>query len=378
MLNLILLFLFASLLIFYSAFVLKIYSGLNKLKKSNSDKIPDEFISVLIPFRNEEENILENLNCIQNQKYPEDKFEVLYINDSSNDKSLEILKENIKLNNIKIINFKNEENSFAGKKRLLEYGIENAKGEIIVTTDADCFFGEDWLLNLVSELDDKTGFIAGPVEFTDGSSTFSKIQKLEFSGLIISGAGLIGTNSPAICNAANLAYRKKLYSEVNGFKDHLNISSGDDDFLMQKIWKDTNYKVRFCSRKDAIVKTNSNKTLNDFFHQRIRWASKGLFYKNIKLIFTLILIYFFYLGILAQLVLGITVSNLFVISLIISLILKFFIEYLTLKNGFKLIFKSCKIEHFFLTEFFQIFYIIFAGFFGIFGNYNWKGRKVKR
>ncbi len=378
MLNLILLFLFAFLLIFYSAFVLKIYFGLSKLKKSNSKNIPDEFVSVLIPFRNEEENILKNLNYIQNQKFPENKFEVIYINDSSTDKSYEILNDNINQNNIKILNYENERNSFAGKKRLLEYGIENAKGEIIVTTDADCFFGEDWLSNLVSELDDQTGFVAGPVEFIDGNSIFSKIQRLEFSSLIISGAGLIGADSPTICNAANLAYRKKLYQEVKGFKDHLNISSGDDDFLMQKIWKDTNYEVRFCSRKEAIVKTNSNKTLNDFFHQRTRWASKGLFYKNIKLIITLILIYFFYLGILAQLVLGITVSNVFFISLIVSLIVKFIFEYRTLKRGFSLIFKSNKIEHFFLTEFFQIFYIIFAGFFGILGNYNWKGRKVKR
>ncbi len=260
----------------------------------------------------------------------------------------------------------------------MEHGIENAKGEIIVTTDADCFFEDNWLLNLVSEFDDNTGFVAGPVEFVDGSSIFSKIQKLEFSGLIVSGAGLIGANSPTICNAANLAYRKKLYHEVKGFTEHLNISSGDDDFLMQKIWKDTNYKVRFCSKKDAIVRTNSNKTINDFFHQRKRWASKGLFYKNKKLIFTLILIYFFYLGILTQLILGITISNLFFISLFISLIAKFFIEFLTLKKGFNLIFEAGKIEHFFLTEFFQIIYIIFAGLLGIFGSYNWKGRRVKR
>lgn len=345
---------------------------------SENQQLPHEFISIIIPFRNEEENIVANLMSIESQLYPLDKYEVIYINDFSDDHSLEILKEHIKKHNIKVLSVPEDYSINAHKKRAIRYGIENAVGNIIVTTDADCFYNEEWLQSMMYSFDSLTGFVSGPVEFVSEEKLFSIFQKLEFAGLVLSGAGLIGSGHPTICNAANIAYRKKVFDEVGGFSDNMNLSSGDDELLMQKIAKDSDFKVKFCVDEKAIVKTAANKTIGDFFQQRRRWASKGLFYADKSLVLRLILIYAFYLGLFAQLILGLTVDQTFLLSFLLSILLKFIFEFRILFRGKSLLFNDLKLSYLFIAEIIQIPYIIYTGLIGAFGNYFWKSRKVKR
>ena len=319
-LNLVLIIIFILLLAHYIFFLMKILSGLKKLEPSTSITFPEEFISVIIPFRNEEKNILVNLKSIENQDYPKEKYEVIYVDDSSEDNSLKLLHDNKIADNIKVLSVPEKFSVNAHKKRAVRYGIENSSGQIIVTTDADCVHETIWLSSLVSNFDEETGFVSAPVEFIDGKTLFSKIQKLEFAGLIITGAGLIGSGSPTICNAANIAYRRKTFDEVGGFRNQMGLSSGDDELLMQKIAKDTDYKVRFSVNKNSIVKTHSNKNIEEFYHQRKRWASKGLFYGDKNLIVKLILIFLFYIGLVLQPILAITLSGYFILSLLASIL----------------------------------------------------------
>jgi cellulose synthase/poly-beta-1,6-N-acetylglucosamine synthase-like glycosyltransferase len=357
---------------------MKIFSGLKKLKSSVSTAIPHDYVSVIIPFRNEEQNILANLKSIKAQDYPKEKFEVIYINDSSEDNSLKLLRDNKIADNIKVLSVPEAFSVKAHKKRAVRYGIENSSGKIIVTTDTDCVHEKKWLSSLVSNLDEETGFVSGPVEFIDGETLFSKIQKLEFAGLIITGAGLIGAGSPTICNAANIAYRKNAFDDVGGFKNQMDLSSGDDELLMQKIAKDTDYKVRFSIDKNSIVKTHSNKSVTEFYHQRKRWASKGLFYGDNNLIIKLVLIYLFYIGLVLQPILALTFSGYFFLSLIASLLLKSIFEYLILSKGRKILFNNLSLKPFVIAELLQVPYIIIAGLVGAFGNLKWKERKIKR
>jgi len=375
---LILLFGFLLLLVHYLTFLFRIIRGLKNLKPNSGDVLPHEFISIIIPFRNEEENILSSLKSIESQIYPEDKFEVIYVNDSSEDNSLNLLNKNIKRKNIRVLTVPNDYSINAHKKRAVRYGIENARGQIIVTTDADCLHDEEWLISLLKCFDSVTGFVSGPVDFFSGENIFSKFQKLEFAGLVLCGAGLIGSGHPTICNAANIAYRKKVFDEVEGFKDQMNLSSGDDELLMQKIAKDSDFKVKFCLNKSAVVKTNSNRTIGDFYQQRKRWASKGLFYSDRNLVMKLILIYLFYVGLIAQIIFSFLLSPLFILSLILSIIFKLIFEFHILSIGRKIIFNNLALNQFMLAEIIQIPYIVFAGVVGAFGNYLWKERKIKR
>ena len=377
-LNLVLIIIFILLLAHYIFFLMKILSGLKKLKTSEASSTHEDFISVIIPFRNEEKNILANLKSIEAQDYPDEKYEVIYINDSSEDNSLKLLQDNKIADNIKVLSVPEKFSENAHKKRAVRYGIENSSGKILANTDADCVHEKKWLSSLISNLDEETGFVSGPVEFIDNETFFSKIQKLEFAGLIITGAGLIGAGRPTICNAANIAYRKNVFDDVGGFKDQMDLSSGDDELLMQKIAKDTDYKVRFSIAKNSIVKTHSNRSVTEFYHQRKRWASKGLFYGDKNLIIKLLLIYFFYVGLVFQPILAIMLSGYFFLSLIASLLLKSIFEYLILTRGRKILFNNLSLKPFVIAELLQVPYIIIAGIVGAFGNLKWKERKIKR
>jgi biofilm PGA synthesis N-glycosyltransferase PgaC len=94
--TLLLLLTFLLFLLHYLFFLQRIFRGLKNLRLTANENIPYEFISIIIPFRNEEENIIANLKSIESQFYPPDKFEVIYVNDFSEDNSLELLKKNIK------------------------------------------------------------------------------------------------------------------------------------------------------------------------------------------------------------------------------------------------------------------------------------------
>jgi len=384
LINYLLFTLFILLLIHYLVFLKEILKGLNKLNSYSDNSLREEFVSIIIPFRNESENILRCLQSIEEQEYPKEKFDVIFVDDSSEDDSLSKLKSAEKSNNVKIISVSSNlsnvsaDQNKAHKKFAIRLGIEESEGDIIVATDADCIHEKKWLKTLINSFDDQTGFVSGPVEFLDEVGIFNKIQKIEFAGLVLSGAGLIGINKPVICNAANVAYRKAAYLQVNGFENQLHLSSGDDEILMQRIFKRTKFKIIFCANKNAVVKTSPNKRLFDFYQQRKRWASKSLFYNDKLLTIKLILIFLFYLSFIVQIFLSFILFPLFIFSFILSIIFKMIFEYRILKKGEKLFSYQNFLKYFFITELIHVPYIIIASISGVLGNFQWKERKVKR
>ncbi|MCP5063649.1 MAG: glycosyltransferase [Ignavibacteriae bacterium] len=369
---------FAFLLLNYLLFLSSILKGLKIVSKNKNISNDKYFVSVIIPFRNEENNLIKSLESLTSQDYADDNFEVIYVDDNSDDNSVKILEEKNNLSNIRIIKSPVSLDERGHKKKALKYAIESCKGEIIITTDADCVHNKTWLSTMVNMFDKETGFVSGPVEFISNKTLFSELQKIEFSSLILVGAGLIGVKQPIICNAANLGFRKAVFDEVGGYDDNLNISSGDDEFLMQKISHQTNYKVKFCSDKNAISFTYPNKSIDEFYQQRKRWASKGLYYVQRTTVAKLVLIFFFYIGLITQLFLGVFSDIIFLYSLKICFILKIIFEYLIVVREGKKLFGKHKIFHFIIAEFIHIPYILVAGISGIFGNYKWKGREIER
>lgn len=378
MIEFILLIVFLMLLFYYVFFLIDIGRGLENLSSNYYDNNYEPTITIVIPFRNEEAMILDNLKSIEAQNYPAHKLEIIYVDDDSTDESYSLLEQYPTKLKVRIIKVPKGFSPQAHKKRAIRFGIEHAEGEVIVGTDADCVYKENWLYTLMSTFDLNTGFVSAPVKFNNGVNLFERIQQLEFGGLVLTGAGLIGVNKPTICNAANIAYKRSVYDEVGGFSDNMNLSSGDDEFLMQKIASDTEWKIKFCFSVDAVVSTNPNKTVKQFYHQRKRWASKGLFYSSKTLILKLIAIFLFFLGMMMQLVLGIFLYPVFLISFLFSFFIKMFFELRLLRYGEGLVFGRIKYFDFVIAELLHIIYIVIAAFAGSMGNLTWKERKVKR
>jgi cellulose synthase/poly-beta-1,6-N-acetylglucosamine synthase-like glycosyltransferase len=353
--------------------------GLDLLRtKANHRIIEYPSVSIIIPFRNEEENIIKNITSLEEQDYPRNKYEVIYVDDDSTDQSFELLQRKVTSLNRQILKMPEGFSPNSRKKRAIRYGIEHSEGEIIVGSDADCEYNKNWLTTVISAYEKKTGFVSAPVRFNSSDKFFDRIQQLEFGGLVLTGAGLIGSGTPIICNAANISYRREVFNQVLGFTDNIDLSSGDDEFLMQKIFKETEWRVNFCLSEAAVVRTNPNKTVSQFYQQRKRWASKGFFYKNPLLILKLIGIFFFYLCLIVQLVLGAFYNSIFFISFLSSMIAKMYFEFNILRHGSGLVFDKIKLTDFLIAEIIHPFYILIAGLSGVNGNFIWKDRKLKR
>ncbi len=333
---------------------------------------PQIKISVIIAARNEEENIGNLLASLQQQTYRADLFEVIVVDDHSTDDTVKVVEQ---FSSVKLVQLK-EDNINSYKKKAIETGIAAAKGELIVTSDADCIPPNEWLQTIASfKKENDSVFVAAPVVLNCNSSIVQIFQAMDFMVLQgITGAS-VHKNIHSMCNGANLAYERKLFYDVNGFAGIDNIASGDDMLLMHKIWKQQPGKVHYLKSKDAIVSTRAMTTWKAFFNQRIRWASKAKNYDDKRIIAVLLLVYLFNLTFAGLLVGGFWFHDYWIYFLGLwgakTLVeIPFFISVADFFN------KQWAVKFFFFFQPLHILYTIISGLFGQLGKYEWKGRKV--
>jgi cellulose synthase/poly-beta-1,6-N-acetylglucosamine synthase-like glycosyltransferase len=344
------------------------------------------FVSIIIAARNEERNIGKCIQSLVAQTYPENKFEIIVTDDHSTDQTVSIIqsfqKENIRV--IHLADFTDNKILNSYKKKSIETALKFAKGELIVTTDADCVAPSKWLETLVAFYKEKSPvFIALPVAFDDPSpgdsfayKFFKIFQSLDFMTLQgITGAS-VDKKFHGMCNGANLAYEKKVFYEVKGFDGIDEIASGDDMLLMHKIQEVYPDKIMFLKSPEVIVTTQPAETLGDFMNQRIRWASKADKYTDKKITGVLALVYLLNAWIFILGIASFFLIQVFYIFLT-AIIIKAIIELLFLYPVAKYFRKRQLLWWFVPAQPFHILYTLIAGWLGKFGSYQWKGRKVK-
>jgi cellulose synthase/poly-beta-1,6-N-acetylglucosamine synthase-like glycosyltransferase len=337
------------------------------------------FVSVILPARNEAENIEQCLKDLLSQSADPQQYEIILVDDQSDDATFELAQQVKNKNKDRKINLlKLGPDEGAGKKNAIALGVKAASGDLIMTIDADCRLQKNWLLTLLKFYEEhKPKFISAPVVFYDEKTHFEKLQSLEFLSLIASGAGSVSINAPIMCNGANLAYEKKAFLAVDGYSSNSQIVSGDDVFLMLKIKKTFGENsVRFLKNRNAIVYTRAKPTLSEFLDQRIRWVSKSKAYTDLSIISASLLVYLFNYLILVALVTSIWIDGLFMVSLVFFL-LKSLID-LPILIGISSFAQKKKLLIYFLPL--QVIYIVYVSIIGMIGNFvkfSWKGRPGK-
>lgn len=388
-----------TILIYISLILLLGYSALLVYYRKSWGSIPDfkveansklgTKISIIIPARNEEENIGYCLQSIIEQSYPAHLFEVLVVDDHSTDNTAAIIKSYAS-NNVKLISLKdylsaNEINSY--KKKAIEISIQQSNGELIVTSDADCIFPKNWLTTIASFYESKRpAFIVMPVLISYGKKMIEVFQSLDFMTLQgITGAS-VHEKFHSMCNGANLAYTKEVFIAVNGFKGIDNIASGDDMLLMHKIYNQFPNNIEYLKSREVIVTTNPVSTIQQFFNQRIRWASKADQFDDKRIFIVLIIVYFLNVLMIVLPILAL-ISNRSISIMNIQLsMFNFYASLLLIKTIFELFFLYPVAKFFNQTKLlwwfpiaqpFHIVYTVIAGWLGKFGKYTWKERSVK-
>lgn len=271
-----------AIMILYVFLIAALSHGVKKVPDFTSKThSPKQGFSVIIPFRNEANNLPSLLESITKLQYPTALYEVLLINDDSEDDSVTCIEsfiERYQLPNIKVLN--NIRTSDSPKKDAIQTAIKIATHSWIVTTDADCIVPALWLNTLNTFIQENNSkLVAGPVtlplKIASFLNAFEQMDTLSLAGATIGGFGI---GKPFLCNGAHLAYEKAAFIAVGGFQGNSHIASGDDHFMLEKFSVAYPKQVHYLKSKQAIITTTFQESWRSFITQRKRWAAKSTGY----------------------------------------------------------------------------------------------------
>lgn len=333
--------------------------------------------SVLIPARNEATGIRSCIQSLREQQFDLSRMEIIVLNDHSTDETDAIVKACIdEFPEILLRLIRAEEAGFTGKKEAISKGVERATGKYIILTDADCTRGKDWLGSIdVFLKKSKSVFVYAPVCFTS-NNFFGYAQTLEFAGLVGIGAAAIQLKNPNMCSAANLIFYREVFQEVGGYDNNTHLASGDDEFLLHKVFKKYPNRVHFLKDKRTVVYTSPNHSMNALAQQRRRWVSKSMKYEERWITGILMGAYFFNLSIVVNLLAGIFIPELLYAGLL-QLVVKTSAEALLIGSVLQFIGRPLLILLLPLVQPFHLFYVLIIGIWANTQNYIWKERALK-
>jgi cellulose synthase/poly-beta-1,6-N-acetylglucosamine synthase-like glycosyltransferase len=339
-------------------------------------------VSVIIPARNEAHCIGNILNLLKNQTYPSEFIEIIIVDDDSTDDTYKIVNsfsEQNSLLNCKILRISENKSNIKYKKQAVSKAISISEGDLIITTDADCSVGPDWIKCIVTAYKKTNAkMLVGMVAYHNDNTVFEKMQHLEFLSLIASGIAAIQSGFPIMCNGANLIYEKKAYHDVNGFYSNDKFASGDDVFLLLKIKKYFgNNSIFALTDPRTLVYTQASKTLKDFTNQRLRWASKTSGYRDINILLVAGIVFVFNLGILICFLYGIVDSGFFVYALIM-IVFKIVVDFPILHRITLYMNRKDLLKYYIPLQILYFPYILIIGVLSNFISYRWKGRIISK
>jgi glycosyltransferase involved in cell wall biosynthesis len=329
---------------------------------------PKTSFSIIVPFRNEAENLPVLLESFSKLNYPTELFEVILVDDDSD------LRFKISDLGFKILLIDNIRGSNSPKKDAITTAMKIVKTNWVITTDADCTVPKNWLLALDNFIQlHHVSMIAGAVTYDCNNSFLHHFQQLDLASLQGATIGSFGIKKGFMCNGANFAYTKSFFQELKGFEGNSAIASGDDVFLLQKALSQHPEKVAYLKSENTIVTTKPVNDWKSLFYQRVRWASKTTSYQSIfgkrlgLLVFVMNFawVYCFvltFLGMLPYFFVG------------LYFLIKFGIDSVLIQQTNKFLTKH-KMRYLLLSSLWYPFFSTAVVLYCLFGKYEWKGRR---
>ena len=349
----------------YFCFLVIIFSGLLFRKPIKTNQIHIPFVSVVISARNEENNISYLLKDLINQSTDKKNYEVIIANDRSTDKTQNIIDKFSSENSfIRSIHIK-KKHEMTPKKYALTKAIENSKGEIILTTDADCRVPRDWVNNMAQLVQNNEGIVIGYSKIESMKTFLNEFQKIDFLGIMAANAGLLTHGIVCSGSGQNLAYKKKDFQTINGFNPVKGLLSGDDMYLVQSI---SSIKgAVFNYDPNSFVSTLPKNSFPGYLNQRIRWSSnsKQNLRSNPQFFVFLLSAFLANCSIMFGLIYFSGLS-------IVLFLIKFFLEAFVIFIGTRLFLTPVTSLTYIIWNIIQPVYIPIVGVAGLIGKYSWK------
>ncbi|MDG5492794.1 glycosyltransferase [Psychroserpens sp. SPM9] len=284
-------------------------------------------VSVIICAKNEAENLKLNLPYFIDQDY--ESFEIVLINDSSTDDTLEVMEAfKAQHNNLKIVNVKPVEKFWGNKKYALTLGIKAASNNLLLFTDADCKpLSKHWITEMSAHFSNQTAIILGYGAYQKIKGSFlNLIIRFETFMTAVQYFSYAKIGWPYMGVGRNLAYKKELFFEANGFIDHIDKMSGDDDLFINQMATKAN--VAICVSKDSFTESLPKTTFKSWMLQKRRHISTAVHYKmKHKILLTVFYVSQILFWLLGSLLLAMLFQWKIVLALII---LRFLIQYINL------------------------------------------------
>jgi len=338
--------------------------------KRNRDQIQvstNLSVSVIIAARNEEANLPECLESVANQTYPVSSYEIIVINDGSTDSTEMVCNDFIKrYPNIKLLHAKEDAN-IRGKANALAQGIEAAKGEIILITDADCTVPETWVEQTAKRYNSQVGLIGG-FTLQKATTPFEGMQTLDWTFILGMAAATAGLQCPLGSIGNNLSFRKLAYDYVGGYRK-LKFSVTEDYTVVQAIIGSKRWNYLYPIDLKHLVESKSCPDFQSLIRQKHRWGKGGLDMKPAGMIIMVI-------GFLMHLSPFIMLFWGGIIQAAAAMMTKFIADYVFLYTILDRLNRKEDLRWFHWFEIYFILYVLFLPFLVIFGGkVKWKGRE---
>ena len=355
-----------------------IFGALRLPKFKVSDIQPITKFSIVIPFRNEETNLETLLQSADALAYPSHLFEMILVNDASEDQGELIIQQYLEKSRLQITILQNNRISGSPKKDAIRKAMEVVQHEWVISTDADCELPKNWL-RCYDQLIRKEvpNMICGPVTYKRNNSFQGHFQFLDGLSLQGTAMGSFGWKQPLLCNGANLAYKKSVFEAVEGFQSNDHIASGDDIFLLEKIQSHYPNSAYYLNSKEAVVLTKPEGSWSQVIQQRIRWASKTSKQKSAQSKLLGAVVFLGNLVFLTSFVLIAWSSN-SIYFFWMTICFKIAVDLTLLRVAGHLLGKSFSFFQFLTNILIYPLLMIWIVINSFGGNYQWKGRNFKK
>ena len=224
----------------------------------------------MICAKNEQQNLEENLPLIFSQEYP--VFEIIVVDDGSD------IPFTMQHDKLKIITISKEEKIGLGKKYALQKGIEAARNELILLTDADCKpVSKNWITNMTSCITSSKNIVLGISPYKAENTILNALIEYETAQTALQYIGFALLQQPYMSVGRNVLYNTALLKSKKWSAEELSIASGDDDLAIQSLATKDNTAV--CLSKESYTISEPKKIWKDWIQQKMRHYESGSLYK---------------------------------------------------------------------------------------------------